>query len=90
MQFVDVRSDIAFKKIFGNEAKVVRHDGQKEKGILISFLNAVLDLTGDREIDDIVILNPYQAPRIIEASERFKELLINDVSFRREFERVFE
>ncbi|MBF0609271.1 MAG: PD-(D/E)XK nuclease family transposase [Magnetococcales bacterium] len=36
MQFVDVRSDIAFKKIFGNEGK---------KGILISFLNAVLGLT---------------------------------------------
>ncbi|MBF0343065.1 MAG: Rpn family recombination-promoting nuclease/putative transposase [Nitrospirae bacterium] len=55
MQFVDVRSDIAFKKIFGNEGK---------KEILISFLNAVLDLSGDREIGDITILNPYQAPKI--------------------------
>ncbi|MBV6343721.1 PD-(D/E)XK nuclease family transposase, partial [Candidatus Magnetobacterium casense] len=55
MQFVDVRSDIAFKKIFGNEGK---------KGILISFLNAVLDLAGEREIDDLLILNPYQTPNI--------------------------
>ncbi|MBF0344492.1 MAG: Rpn family recombination-promoting nuclease/putative transposase [Nitrospirae bacterium] len=55
MQFVDVRSDIAFKKIFGNEGK---------KEILISFLNAVLGLIGDREIDDVTILNPYQAPKI--------------------------
>ncbi|MBF0337092.1 MAG: Rpn family recombination-promoting nuclease/putative transposase [Nitrospirae bacterium] len=55
MQFVDVRNDIAFKKIFGNENK---------KEILISFLNSVLDLSGDREIDDLTILNPYQAPEI--------------------------
>ncbi|MBF0338472.1 MAG: Rpn family recombination-promoting nuclease/putative transposase [Nitrospirae bacterium] len=55
MQFADVRSDIAFRKIFGNEA---------QKGILISFLNAVLDLSGDREIEDLSILNPYQTPQI--------------------------
>ncbi|MBF0317722.1 MAG: PD-(D/E)XK nuclease family transposase, partial [Nitrospirae bacterium] len=40
MRFVDVKSDIAFRRIFGNEAR---------KGILISFLNAVLGLSGDRE-----------------------------------------
>ncbi|MBF0342990.1 MAG: Rpn family recombination-promoting nuclease/putative transposase [Nitrospirae bacterium] len=55
MRFVDVKSDIAFKKIFGNEGK---------KEILISFLNAVLGLSGDREIGDVEILNPYQAPKI--------------------------
>ncbi|MBF0337213.1 MAG: Rpn family recombination-promoting nuclease/putative transposase [Nitrospirae bacterium] len=55
MQFVDVRNDIAFKKIFGNENK---------KEILMSFLNSVLDLSGDREIDDLTILNPWQAPEI--------------------------
>ncbi|MBF0342974.1 MAG: Rpn family recombination-promoting nuclease/putative transposase [Nitrospirae bacterium] len=64
MQFVDIRSDIAFKKVFGNENK---------KEILISFLNAVLDLTGDREIDDITILNPYQAPKI----EALKETILD-------------
>ena len=37
MQFVDVKTDIAFKKIFGNE---------QHKEILIGFLNAVLDLQG--------------------------------------------
>ncbi|KJU86275.1 transposase [Candidatus Magnetobacterium bavaricum] len=64
MQFVDVRSDIAFKKIFGNEGK---------KGILISFLNAVLGLSGDREIDDLSILNPYQTPSI----EILKETILD-------------
>ncbi|MBF0318125.1 MAG: Rpn family recombination-promoting nuclease/putative transposase [Nitrospirae bacterium] len=55
MQFVDVRNDIAFKKIFGNENK---------KEILMSFLNSVLGLRGDREIDDITILNPWQLPEL--------------------------
>lgn len=34
MKFADVKNDIAFRKIFGNENK---------KEVLISFLNAVLD-----------------------------------------------
>ena len=57
MRFVDVKSDIAFKKVFGNENK---------KEILISFINAVLGLKGEKEIGDMTILNPYQAPRIAE------------------------
>jgi len=55
MKFVNPRNDVAFKKIFGNE---------EHKEILISFLNAVLDLTGDKEIQEIELLNPYQAPRL--------------------------
>jgi predicted transposase/invertase (TIGR01784 family) len=57
MKFVSPRNDLAFKKIFGNENR---------KNILISFLNAVLNLQGDRTIEDLEILNPYQAPRIQE------------------------
>jgi predicted transposase/invertase (TIGR01784 family) len=55
MNFVNPKNDIAFKKIFGNEQR---------KEILISFLNAVLDLTGDREIAALEILNPYQSPKL--------------------------
>ena len=55
MKFVNPRNDVAFKKIFGNEAHTE---------ILLSFLNAVLDLTGDKEIQEIELLNPYQAPRL--------------------------
>lgn len=55
MNFADPKSDIAFKKVFGNENK---------KEILICFLNAVLDLHDDRLIAEIEILNPYQAPKI--------------------------
>ncbi|MBF0606583.1 MAG: Rpn family recombination-promoting nuclease/putative transposase [Magnetococcales bacterium] len=65
MKFVDVRNDIAFKKIFGSENK---------KGILISFLNSVLNLTGDRAIDDITILNPWQAPDIPSLKETILDI----------------
>lgn len=55
MKFADPKSDIAFKKVFGNENKTE---------ILISFLNAVLDLHDEHAIAEITILNPYQAPKI--------------------------
>jgi predicted transposase/invertase (TIGR01784 family) len=53
MQFADVKTDIAFRKIFGNE---------QHKEILIGFLNAVLDFQGDRRIQSITLKNPWQAP----------------------------
>lgn len=55
MKFVDVKNDIAFRKIFGNENR---------KETLISFLNAVLDFHGNQRIMDVTILNPYQLPKL--------------------------
>ena len=55
MKFVDVKNDVAFRKIFGNEQKKV---------IIISFLNAVLDLYGNSKIIDVNLINPFQLPRI--------------------------
>jgi predicted transposase/invertase (TIGR01784 family) len=55
MLFADIKNDIAFRKIFGNENKTE---------ILISFLNAVLKLEGNKQISWVEILNPYQLPRI--------------------------
>jgi predicted transposase/invertase (TIGR01784 family) len=55
MKFVDVKNDIAFRKIFGNENR---------KETLISFLNAVLDFHGDQRIKEVTILNPYQLPKL--------------------------
>ena len=55
MKFVDVKNDIAFRKIFGNENKKV---------VLISFLNAVLELPGGRKITEVAIVNPYQLPNL--------------------------
>ncbi|HLP46414.1 MAG TPA: Rpn family recombination-promoting nuclease/putative transposase [Candidatus Kapabacteria bacterium] len=56
MKFADPKNDVAFKKIFGDENK---------KGILISFLNNILDFAGTtKEITDIMIANPYQVPKL--------------------------
>ena len=60
MKFVNPKNDLAFKKIFGNE---------NQKDILISFLNAVLDLTGRFEIQEIDLLNPYQMPHLVDLKE---------------------
>jgi hypothetical protein len=46
MQFVDVKTDIAFKKIFGSE---------QHKEILIGFLNALLELEGNTRIKDVTL-----------------------------------
>jgi predicted transposase/invertase (TIGR01784 family) len=55
MQFADVKNDIAFRKIFGNENR---------KETLISFLNAALDFQDDQLITQVSILNPYQLPKL--------------------------
>ena len=54
MVFINPKTDFAFKKIFGSEEK---------KEILISFLKALL-YEGRDVIEDLEILNPYQAPKI--------------------------
>jgi hypothetical protein len=43
MSFVDVKNDIAFYKIFGNENKKI---------ILLSFLNSVMRLRGEDAISN--------------------------------------
>jgi len=57
MKFVDIKNDIAFRKIFGNDNK---------KEILISFLNAVLGFSGTKKIESVTILNPFQLPNLIQ------------------------
>jgi predicted transposase/invertase (TIGR01784 family) len=69
MNFVNPKNDIAFKKIFGNE---------KKKEILISFLNAVLDLKGPKEIQTIDILNPYQIPHLVDLKETSLDVRATD------------
>lgn len=55
MKFVDIKNDVAFRKIFGNENR---------KEVLISFLNAVLLLDEDKKIVTVDILTPYQLPTL--------------------------
>jgi len=65
LKFADPKNDLAFKKIFGDE---------KHKNILISFLNAVLDFKGDKEIIDVELVNPYQVPKIPELKETILDI----------------
>lgn len=55
MRFVDIKNDVAFRKILGNENR---------KEVLISFLNAVLLLHNNHKIVNVDILTPYQLPDI--------------------------
>ncbi|MEB3163771.1 MAG: Rpn family recombination-promoting nuclease/putative transposase [Prochlorothrix sp.] len=52
MRFLSPKTDFAFKKIFGS---------RQSKGILISFLNALL-YGGTETIVDLEIIDPYQVP----------------------------
>lgn len=49
MKFIDPCIDLAFKKIFGSE---------DAKDILISFLENLLQLEGERRIQKLILLNP--------------------------------
>ena len=55
MIFVDIKNDIAFRKIFGNDEKTAP---------LISFLNAALQLEGNDQVESVTLVNPYQFPRL--------------------------
>ena len=73
MKFVDPKTDIAFKKIFGNDA---------HKNILIEFLNEILEL--DAPIEDVTISNSYQAPRLKGLKETTLDIKATD-KLKREF-----
>ena len=69
MQFIDPRVDFAFKKIFGNE---------NAKDILIDFLNSILGLSGVYQIKEVVILDPYQAPKIKYTKKSYVDVRCTD------------
>ncbi len=71
MQFADIKNDIAFRKIFGNENKTE---------ILISFLNAVLKLEGTKKLVWVEILNPYQMPIVLGAKSTILDVKAKDKS----------
>jgi len=55
MNFLDVKTDYAFKKVFGSE---------NSKEILISFLNAIIYDDSKNKIKDLTIVDPYNIPMI--------------------------
>jgi predicted transposase/invertase (TIGR01784 family) len=64
MIFINPKTDFAFKKIFGSD---------QSQGILISFLNGIL-YAGQPTIQDLDILNPYQAPKILGAKNTYLDI----------------
>lgn len=73
MKFADVKNDIAFRKIFGNENK---------KEVLISFLNAILDFQEKYKITDVTILTPYQLPKFRDGKATIIDVKAKDQSGR--------
>ncbi|MBF0192211.1 MAG: Rpn family recombination-promoting nuclease/putative transposase [Magnetococcales bacterium] len=69
MKFIDPRIDFAFKKIFGSE---------DAKDILISFLESLLGLEGERRIAELTILDPFLAPRIRELKSSVLDVRCKD------------
>ncbi len=69
MNFVDIKNDIAFRKIFGND---------KKTEIIISFLNAVLELPNGKRIKRVKIENPYQLPQIKDLKSSILDVRVTD------------
>ncbi len=68
-KYLNPKNDVAFKKIFGNE---------DHKDLLIDFLNGVLNLTGDKIIEQVDFLNPIQAPKTFGAKQSIVDILCKD------------
>jgi predicted transposase/invertase (TIGR01784 family) len=68
-KFLSPKNNVAFKKIFGME---------EHKGLLIHFLNGVLDLEGDKCIEQVDFINPVQAPRLFGYKQSVVDILCKD------------
>jgi len=65
MNFLDVRTDYAFKKVFGSDTS---------KTILISFLNALIYENSHLKIKDLTIVDPYNIPMIKGVKDTFVDV----------------
>ncbi|MFP3016989.1 MAG: Rpn family recombination-promoting nuclease/putative transposase [Wolbachia sp.] len=68
-KFLDPKNNYAFVRIFGTE---------KNKDILIHFLNDVLNLTGEAKIKNVQFLSPIQNPDIAAKKESIVDVLCRD------------
>ncbi len=72
MNFLDVKTDFAFKKVFGSA---------DSKDILLSFLNSVIDFPHQQKIKDLTIVDPYSIPMLKGMKDTYvdvKAVLEND------------
>ncbi|WP_353277795.1 Rpn family recombination-promoting nuclease/putative transposase [Wolbachia endosymbiont (group A) of Agelastica alni] len=68
-KFLDPKNNYTFRRIFGTE---------KNKDILIHFLNDILGRTGEAKIEDVAFLSPIQDPEIAAKKESIVDVLCRD------------
>ena len=65
MNFLDIKTDFAFKKVFGSEGS---------KDLLISFLNSVIEFDQQQTITDLTIVDPYSIPLLTGMKDTFVDV----------------
>ena len=65
MNFLDIKTDFAFKKVFGREGS---------KDLLISFLNSVIEFDQQQTITDLTIVDPYSIPLLKGMKDTFVDV----------------
>jgi predicted transposase/invertase (TIGR01784 family) len=68
-RFLDPKHDLAFKKIFGSE---------KNKDILIHFLNDILELKGNNKVTEVQFLSTVQDADIASKKQSIVDVLCKD------------
>ena len=68
-KFLDPKNDVAFKKVFGSE---------KHKDILIHFINDILELKGNDQIDEVEFLSTIQDAEIASKKQSIVDVLCRD------------
>lgn len=72
MKFLDVKTDFAFKKVFGSD---------DSKDLLINFLNSVIIFENNQKIQTLTIVDPYNVPMLKGMKDTYvdvKAVLDND------------
>ncbi|QEF50239.1 PD-(D/E)XK nuclease transposase family protein [Wolbachia endosymbiont of Drosophila ananassae] len=80
-KFLDPKNDVAFRRIFGTE---------KNKDILIHFLNDILGFTGKDEIKEIEFLSTIQDAEIASDKQSIVDVLCRDSSGNRYIQRILK
>jgi len=68
-KFLDPKNDIAFCRIFGSE---------RNKDILIHFINDILELKGNNSVQEVTFLSPIQNPDIAAKKQSIVDVLCRD------------
>jgi len=65
MKFLDVKTDYAFKKVFGSN---------EHKPLLIKFLNSIITFANRAKIEDLDIIDPYNIPMLKGMKDSFVDV----------------